>query len=240
MASNPFGIDTEALIAQFEQAGARQAQALRKAVHDSTLKALQQRELTLKTVRDVVRTVTEAAATGAARNTQAVDVDVEAMLNQAVAGIDSAVQQAVQASQRALQHIIDQGVDLQERQVKKAMADLEKMEDMVFDAMRKATSSAALAPMQGAWVQALMLFGQGDSATGQAAAEAVQQLIERGQAAAREGRALNQRAAQAFMQQYATLVSGVLIGMSEAWSGTAAAAAAPAADKDTAARKSRR
>lgn len=237
MASNPFGIDTEALIAQFEQAGARQAQALRKAVHDSTLKALQQRELTLKTVRDVVRTVTEAAAAGAARNTQG--VDVEAMLNQAVAGIDGAVQQAVQASQRALQHIIDQGADLQERQVRKAMADLEKMEDMVFDAMRKATSSAALAPMQGAWAQALMLFGQGDSATGQAAAEAVQQLIERGQAAAREGRALNQRAAQAFMQQYATLVSGVLIGMSEAWGG-AGAAASEAAAEPGAPRKTRR
>lgn len=231
MARNTFGIDTEALITQFEQAGAQQAQALRKAVHDSTLKALQQRELTLKAIKDVVRTVTEAAATGAARNANG--VDVEALLNQAVAGVDGAVQQAVQASQRALQQILDQGADLQERHVKKAMADIEKMEDMLFETMRKATSNAALAPMQGAWAQALMLFGQGDSATGQAAADAVEQLIARGQAATREGRALNQRAAQAFMDQYATLVSGVLIGMSEAWGG----AAAPA--KSTPARKSR-
>ena len=73
MASNKLGIDTEALIAQYEQATNQQSQALRKAVHEATLKALQQRELTLKAVRDVVRTVTESAAAGAARNVQGVE-----------------------------------------------------------------------------------------------------------------------------------------------------------------------
>ncbi|MFT3720982.1 DUF6781 family protein [Pseudorhodoferax sp.] len=227
MATSKLGIDTDALIAQYEQATAQQGQALRKAVQDTTLRALQQRELTLKAIKDVVRTVTEAAAAGAARNTQG--VDVEAMLNQTVAGIDDAVRQAVQASQRALQQLLDQGLDLREKQVKKALSDIEKMEDQVFDAMRKATSSEAMAPMQGAWAQALMLFGQGDSATGQAAATAVQDLMTRAQDAARAGRAANQRAAQAFMDHYATLVSGVLIGMSEAFApGAAAAKPAPA------------
>lgn len=231
MASSKTGIDTEALIAQYEQATNQQGQALRQAVHTATLRALQQRELTLKAIKDVVKSVTEAAAQGVARNSQGVDVD--AMLAQTVAGVDDAVRQAVQASQRALQQVLDQGADLREKQVKKAMDDIEKMEDMVFQTMRKATSGAALAPMQGAWAQALMLFGQGDSATGQAASEAVENLLAKAQAAAREGRALNQRAAQAFMDHYATLVSGVLIGMSEAMG-----AATPAA-KPAPARKSR-
>jgi hypothetical protein len=226
MASSKTGIDTEALIAQYEQATNKQSQALRQAVHDTTLKALQQRELTLKAIKEVVKSVTEAAAQGAARNTHGVDID--AMLAQTVAGVDDAVRQAVQASQRALQQLLDQGLDVREKQVKKAMDDIEKMEDMVFQTMRKATSNAALAPMQGAWAQALMLFGQGDSATGQAASEAVEQLLAKAQAAAREGRAFNQRAAQAMMDHYATLVSGVLIGMSEAMGAASASAAKPA------------
>lgn len=233
MATSKLGIDTDALIAQYEQATNQQGQALRQAVHEATLRALQQREMTLKSVREVVRTVTGAVAAGAARNVQT--VDMEALLNQTVAGVDDAVRQAVQASQRALQQLQAQGLDLREKQGKKALADLEKMEDLVFETMRKATSSATISPMQGAWAQALMLFGQGDSATGQAAAEAVQDLMARAQTAAREGRAFNQRAAQALMDHYATLVSGVLIGMSDAFSAGAPAAAPKAAP----ARKSR-
>ncbi len=214
MATSKLGIDTDALIAQFEQATDRQGKALRQAVQDATLKALQQRELTLKAVKDVVKGVTEAAGTGAARNTQGVDVD--ALLSQAVAGVDAAVRQAVQASQKALQQLLDQGLDLRDKQAKKALADIEKMEDMVFDAMRKAAGNAALAPLQAAWGQALAPFAEGASATGQAASQAVEDLIARAQAATREGRAFNQRAAQAMLDHYATLVSGVLIGMSEA------------------------
>jgi hypothetical protein len=240
MATGKNGIDTDALIAQFEQATDQQAQMLRQTVHKTTLQALQQRALTLKTVKDVVQSVTQAAAAGAARNTQGVDLD--ALLAQTVAGVDDAVRQAVQASQRALQQLLDQGVELREKQVKKAMDDIEKMEDLVFQSMRKATSGGALSATQGAWAQALMLFGQGDSATGQAANEAVEELMARAQAVSRQGRAFNQRAAQAFMEHYATLVSGVLIGMTEAMaaaSGTAQAASAPAPAKEPPARKTR-
>lgn len=220
--ANKLGIDTDALIAQFENATSQQGAALRKAAQQATLQALQQRELTIKAIKDVVKVVSQAASTGAARNTHG--VDVEAMLSQTVAGIDGAVQQAVQASQRAMQQLLDQGLGLQEKQMKKALTDIEKMEDMVFETLRKATSAEVPAPMQQAWSQALKLFGQGDSATGQAAHTAVESLMARAQAMSREGRALNQRAAQVFVDHYATLVSGVLIGMSEAM-------APPAADK---------
>ncbi|KQP19755.1 DUF6781 family protein [Pseudorhodoferax sp. Leaf267] len=227
--ANKFGIDTDALIAQYENATSQQGAALRKAVQAATLQALQQRELTLKAIKEVVKVVSQAASAGAARNVQG--ADVEALLEQTVAGIDGAVQQAVQASQRAMQQLLDQGVDLRETQMKKALTDIEKMEDMVFDTLRKATSGEVPAPVQQAWGEALKLFGQGDSATGKAANTAVESLIAQAQAMSREGRAFNQRAAQAFMDHYATLVSGVLIGMSEALSSTPAAKPAPAARK---------
>ena len=46
-----FGFDQEALIGQFAEASARQGETLRKAVQEATLKALQGRELTLRTFR---------------------------------------------------------------------------------------------------------------------------------------------------------------------------------------------
>ena len=50
------GIDQDALITMFSQAGAKQGEALRKAVADATLKALQGRELTLDGIRRSSRT----------------------------------------------------------------------------------------------------------------------------------------------------------------------------------------
>ena len=55
------GFDHEALVEQFAQASTRQGEALRQAVQQATLKALQGRELTLKSVRDAVKATTKAA-----------------------------------------------------------------------------------------------------------------------------------------------------------------------------------
>ena len=60
----------------------------------------------------------------------------EALLGKAFAGMDGAMQQAVQANQRALKQMVEQGASVQEAQVKKAIADVEKMEDALFAAWR--------------------------------------------------------------------------------------------------------
>jgi hypothetical protein len=62
------GIDQDALVAMFSEATAKQGEALRKAVAEATLKALQARELTLANIRSVLKTVTEAASAGAAKS----------------------------------------------------------------------------------------------------------------------------------------------------------------------------
>ena len=53
-----------------------------------------------------------------------------------------ALEQAVQANRKALQQMVDQGASLRETQVKKALADIEKMEDTLFAALRKAADGA--------------------------------------------------------------------------------------------------
>ena len=54
------GFDHDALVEQFAQASAKQGEALRQAVQQATLKALQGRELTLKSVRDAVSGIVRA------------------------------------------------------------------------------------------------------------------------------------------------------------------------------------
>lgn len=215
------GIDTEALIRQFSEATAKQGDAVRRSVQEATLKALQGRELSLKSIKDTLKVVTQAVSAGAARNPGGADVDQ--LLADAVAGMDAAVLRAVEASRRALEQLVEQGVDLREKQLKKAMTDLEKMEDTLFATIHKAAGDAANG-LQAPWAQALQGFRQDGSETGGAAVNAIQALTSQSQAALREGRALGQRASQALLDHYSALASGVLIGMSAAMAGAPAAA----------------
>jgi hypothetical protein len=214
-----FGIDQDALIEQFAEASARQGEALRKAVQEATLKALQGRELTLKNIKDVVKQVSGAAAQGAGQNPLGA-AQMEPLLAKAVAGMDAALLQAVEANRRALQQLMDYGAGLRENQVKKAMSDIENMEDMFFTTVRKAVAGGA-GPLQGAWSQVLDKMQVKGSGTGAHAAQTIEQLTEQAQTALREGRAAGMKAAQTLLDSYAALASGVLIGMSQGMQGEA-------------------
>lgn len=207
------GIDQNALIDMFAHASAKQGEALRKAVSEATLKALQGRELTLQNIRAVLKSVTKAATAGVAQNS-APSVDVEALLGKAFAGMDAALLQAVEANRKALQQFIDQGVGVQEGRMKSALTDLEKLEDVFVSTVSKA-SQAAGAQLQAPWSQVIESMQIKGTSTGAQAASTVEQLMAQAQTALRDGRAMGVRTAQALMDSYAALVSGVLIGMSE-------------------------
>ena len=207
------GIDTDALVTMFSEASAKQGEALRKAVSEATLKALQGRELTLANIRSVLKTVTQAASAGAAQN-PAGAVDIEAMLGKAFAGMDAALLQAVEANRKALEQLVSQGVGVQQTQMKSALANLEKMEDTFFATVTKAAQSAS-APLQGPWAQVLESMKLQGTATGSQATITVEQVMAQAQTVMRAGRASSMNAALAMMNSYAALVSGVLIGMSD-------------------------
>jgi len=236
------GIDQDALITMFAEASAKQGETLRKTVSNATLQALQGRELTLESIRKVVKTIAGAASVGAARN-PASAVDVEAMLGKALAGIDSALLQAVEANRKALQQFVSTGVGLTEKPMKDALANIERMEDTFFDAIAKASKTAG--PLQAPWEHALSAMKMKGSDTGAQATQTIQSLLSQTQSSLRSSRASGMRAAQVMLDSYAALVSGVLIGMSEGLqSGKAAsspaasgAAAAPPAAKRAAPRR---
>jgi len=220
--------DAEALISMFETATARQGAQLKKAVSDATMASLQGRELTLKNIRAALKAVTEAAGTGAAKNLTA-GVDAEALLDQAVAGMDDALLKAVEANRVALGQLVSQGADLREKHLKKALEDLDKFEDTMFAAVKKAAAGVE-GPMAGAWSQVLEKMQAGGTLSGAKASSAAEQLAEQMHGAMRSSRAASMRAAQALAESYTAMVSGVLLGMSDALQ-------AGAASKKTAAKK---
>ena len=149
--------DADALIEMFQSASAKQGAQLKKAAGDATLAALQGRELTLKNIRTALKQVADAASTGIAKNVTA-GIDPEALLDKAVAGMDEALLKAVDANRTALSTLMAQGADLRDKHLQKAIDDLEKMEDSLFSAMKKAAAGAG-APMAGAWNQVLETGG---------------------------------------------------------------------------------
>lgn len=207
-------IDPDALISMFESATAKQGEQLRQAVGEATLKALQARELTLKNIRSTLAAVTDAAGQGAAKNLVA-GADVPALLDKAVAGMDDALLKAVEANRTALGTLTAQGADLRDKHLSKALDDLDKMEDAMFAAVRK-TAAGAGAPLAGAWGAVLEKMQAGGTLSGAQASATSEQLTQQMQDAMRSSRAASMRAAQALAESYTAVVSGVLMGMSDA------------------------
>jgi hypothetical protein len=221
-------IDPDALIDMFSKATARQGEQLQAAVSQATLAALQGRELTLKNIKAALKAVSDAATAGAAKNVMP-GIDPEVLLDKAVAGMDDAVLKAVEANRVALTTLTAQGADLRDKHMKKALDDLDKLEDTMFAAFKKAAEGAG-GPMAGAWGSVLEKMQAGGTLSGAQAAstaEKMSEMAEQMQGAMRTTRQASLRAAQALAESYTAMVSGVLIGMSDAL--TAQAPAKPAA-----------
>lgn len=210
---NKSGIDQDALVKMFSEATAKQSETLGSAVREATLKALQERELTLENIRKVLKTVTQAASTGTAQN-PAGSIDVEALLGKAFTGMDAALLQTVEAQRKALAQFVNQGVNVQDKHMKSALANLEQMENVFFTTVSRATQDAGDS-LRAPWQHVLDAMKLKGTDTGAQASVSVEQLLTQAQAALRDGRANGVHAARAMMDSYAALVSGVLIGMSD-------------------------
>ena len=221
--------DADALISMFENASGRGGAKLREAVEKATLAGLQGRELTLKNMRGALESVTAAVSQGAAKNIAGIDAG--SLLDKAVQGMDDALLKAVQANRAALQQFVDRGADMREKHLKKALDDLDKFEDTLLGAVKKAAAGAG--PLTAPWQQMLDKMKAGGTLSGASAATTVEQFAAQMQDTLRGSRAAGMRAAQALAEGYAAMASGVLVGMMSALeqSGSPAPAAKAAAKK---------
>jgi hypothetical protein len=161
--------------------------------------------------------------------------------------MDDALLRAVEAQRTALGTLAAQGADLRDKHLRKAMDDLEKMEDALADSVRKMARNVpqmevpGLEAMAAPWKAVLDKVQAGGSASGATAAASMEQLMAQMQQGARDTRRASLKAVEALAEGYAAMVSGVLIGMSEALrQGAAGGAAAPAPAADDPASRRRR
>src|ERR1044071_5489158 len=128
-------MDADEILKGLARESVKQSENLRAGVRELTLNALRGRELTLAQIKRVVKAVTEGVNLGAATS----KLDSDTVLSEAFAGMDEAVLKAVQANHLALQQLSAQGQSLRDSQLKRALDDLERLEDEFIGAVKDAT-----------------------------------------------------------------------------------------------------
>jgi hypothetical protein len=179
-------------------------------VRDLTLRALQARELSLNAIKQVLKSVTEGVNLGAAK----AKIDVEKPLADALAGMDDALQRVVSASQIALERLFDHGAEFEDSRIRKALGDLDRMEDEFLRVVRQSARGAS-DQVKTQWAGVLKHLPAGGTAAGARAQEAATKFAEQMRSSLREQRAGAAKFTHGLSKSYGTLASGILIGMSE-------------------------
>jgi len=224
-------VDADAILKKVASEAVEQGENLRAKVRDLTLRALQARELSLSAIKQVLRSVTEGVNLGAAK----AKIDVEKPLADALAGMDDALQKAVSASQIALERLFDHGAEFEDSRIRKALGDLDRMEDEFLRVVRQSARGAS-DQVKTQWAGVLKHLPAGGTAAGARAQEAATKFAEQMRSSLREQRAGAAKFTHGLSKSYGTLASGILIGMSEGLRGerakpASAAKAAPKAKK---------
>lgn len=203
-------IDQDDLLKQLASESIRKGEDIRATVRDLTLKSLQGRQMTLAQIRDALRSIAEGVNLGAAKS----PIDPEALVTDAFAGMDDALLKAVEANRVALQRLTGDG-NFEESQMKRALDELERYEDTLLRSVKQASANAT-AQIRAQWSNVLKNTKMEGTDTGARVAATLEQYGAQMQNAMRETRTGAAKVAHALTRNYATLVSGVLIGLSEA------------------------
>jgi len=204
-------VDTDDVLRNLASEAVKQGENVRTTVRDLTLKALQARELSLGQIKQVLKSVTAGVNLGAAD----AKIDVEKTLTAALAGMDDALLKAARASQVALQQLSRSGEDFEQSQMKTALNELQRLEDEFLKTVQEA-SEGAETQVKSQWAAVLRNTRTGGTETGAQVAATIQQYTTQAQAAMRAQREAGLKTAHLLTQNFATLASGVLIGMTEA------------------------
>ena len=203
-------VDVDDVLKNMASESVKQRENLRTTVRDLTLKALQTRELSLAQIKSVLRSVSAGVNLGVG----GAKVDINKALTDALAGMDQALLKAVQASAIALQQLGLDGEDFERSKAKKALDDLNRLEDEFLNTVRQASTNAT-EKIKAQWAPILKSAKLAGTETGARAATTVEAFGQRVQGAIREQRKESLKTAYRLSQNFGTLASGVLIGLTE-------------------------
>jgi uncharacterized protein DUF6781 len=208
---NPSTINPDEMLKSMAAEAVKQHEQIRTTIRDLTLKALQTRDLSLEQINGVVRNITAGVNIGVEGKT-----DTQKTLSDALAGMDDALLKVVEANKVALQKLTDGGASFEESSVNKGLKELEAFEEKFLDGVKNAVQSSS-DPIKGQWKAILDKIPPGGTETGAQVAETLSARAREAQVAMRSSREAGLKAMHTITQNYATLVSGVLIGLSEAF-----------------------
>jgi ElaB/YqjD/DUF883 family membrane-anchored ribosome-binding protein len=203
-------IDVDEVLKKMASESVKQGENIRDTIRDLTLKALQARELSLDQIRSVLASITQGVNLGAVKS----KIDTDKLLTDAFAGMDDALLKAAQASHIAMQQLTNAGEDFEQSYLKKALGDLEHFEDELLKTVKQASDDAT-EKVRAQWANVLGQMKIGGTETGEQVATTMEQFGKNVQAAVRQQREAGLKAAHLLSQNFATLASGVLIGLSE-------------------------
>ena len=203
-------MNTDEVLKGMAREAVKQSENLRTAVRELTLNALRSRELTVREIKRVVKTVTEGVNLGAATS----KIDADRVLGEAFAGMDEAVLKAVQANHLALQQLAAQGQSLRESHLKKALEELERLEDEFVGAVKEATKKGNQ-QLRDQWAAVLQRTQSSGTETAAEVERTLEEFGDRVRDAVRAQRRTALKAAEAMAENFTTLASGVLIGLTE-------------------------
>jgi len=203
-------MDTDEVLRGMASQAVKQSENLRTAVRELTLGALRGRELTVREIKRVVKAVTEGVNLGAASS----KVDADLVLGEAFAGMDEAVLKAVQANHLALQQLAAQGQSLRESHLKKALDELDRLEDEFVGAVKDATKKGSK-QLRDQWASVLQRTQTGGTETAAEVERTLEEFSDKMRDAVRQQRRTALKAAEVMAENFTTLASGILIGLTE-------------------------
>jgi O6-methylguanine-DNA--protein-cysteine methyltransferase len=207
---NTAAVNPEEMLKTMVAEAVKQQSQIRSAVRDITLKALQARELGLAQINTVVRNVTAGVNAGLTDKS-----NIEKALTDAIAGMDDALLKVVEANHVALTKLTEGGASFEDSSVKKALDELETFEDRFRDAIKDGAQEADEHFRQ-QWSSILEKIPHGGTVTGERVMQTLAEYARQTQDAFTSSREASLKVAHTLAQNYATLVSGVLMGLSEA------------------------
>ncbi|MES2408612.1 MAG: DUF6781 family protein [Pseudomonadota bacterium] len=180
-------------------------------IHEITLRALEQRKLSVNEIKAVLASVSAGINLGLAER----GGDITQSLREAINGMDQAVVKFAQSTQLMIQEMLGNGREFRTGELQQSLQALRETERMLMDALRQAaTTSTDLLVVETNRV-ASHLKASGSDAGGQAR-ETLSLLVTRLRATAHAAKTSAGLAVRDVSSRMALVASGVLTGAGEA------------------------
>jgi hypothetical protein len=184
---------------------------IHRRVHDLTLMALRSRRFNRHEIRDVVRAITEGITLGADQSR----ADLRHTLAEGFRGLDEALRTSTEAGQTALRQLVATGRGFSENELKRALADMRKIEEDFLSTVEH-VAEGANERVRPELRDILTRARQTGTSTGRQLAGMMSEFAQRFSAASLDMALSGLEVASEFSARFAQAAGGVLAGIADA------------------------